>query len=122
MTEFSYVTEHLSDDAAIEALSSLQSAAEASRALGLDVPQAGLAWVANQIERLWELRGPVPGLPGVLKVIGVQQPYAAARAVISESDGTDPWELLDAIFAGDDAHRNSPEVLVEIPHLRAALL
>lgn len=98
-TEFSYVTEHLSDDAAIEALSSLQSAAEACLELGLDVPDAGIAWVGDQIERLWQLRGPVPGLPGVLKVIGVQQPYVAARAVIAESQEADPWELLDATFA-----------------------
>lgn len=59
--EFSYVTEHLSDDAAIEALSSLQSAAEAMSELGIDVPDAGLSWVGAEIERLWQLRGPVPG-------------------------------------------------------------
>jgi len=38
-------------------------------------------------------------------------PAAAARAVDVRTFGK-----------ADDAHRNSPEVLVEIPHLRAALL
>lgn len=97
--EFSYVTEHLSDDAALEALASLQSAAEGMRGLGIEVPDAGREWLQSQIERLWQLRGPVPGLPGVLKVIGVQQPYVAARAVIGEAgDETDPWDLLQTVF------------------------
>ncbi|WP_432185790.1 AAA family ATPase [Streptomyces sp. Tue6028] len=98
--EFSYVTEHLSDDAAIEALASLQSAAEGMRELGLDIPESAMEWLADQTERLWQLRGPVPGLPGVLAHIGVQQPYVAARAVLTEAgEDTDPWELLDTVFA-----------------------
>lgn len=116
--EFSYVTEHLSDDAAIEALTSLQAAAEGMRALGIDVPDAGLAWVQEQIERLWQLRGPVPGLPGVLKVIGVQQPYVAARAVVAEAgEGGDAWALLDAVFA-DPANAPAP-LLQHIGSLQA---
>lgn len=98
--EFSYVTEHLSDDAAIEALSALQSAVEGMRELGIDVPETGRVWLQDQIERLWQLRGPVPGLSGVLKVIGVQQPYVAARAVLTETgDDSDPWNLLESVFA-----------------------
>ncbi|UYM06072.1 hypothetical protein [Solicola gregarius] len=97
--EFSYVTEHLTDDAAIEALAALQSAAEGMRALGVELPDAGVAWVEAEIERLWQLRGPVPGLPGILKLIGVQQPYVASRSVIGEcSDDQDPWDLLDEVF------------------------
>jgi ATP-dependent exoDNAse (exonuclease V) alpha subunit len=100
IVEFSYVTEHLTDDAAIEALTSLQSAAEGMRELGVDLPEAGHNWLQSQIDRLWQLRGPVPGLPGVLKVIGVQQPYVAARAVVTEAgEDADPWELLETIFA-----------------------
>lgn len=98
--EFSYVTEHLSDDAAIEGLSALQSAAEGMRELGIEIPDAGLRWVQDQVERLWQLRGPAPGLPGVLKMIGVQQPYVAARAILTEAgDDTDPWQLLTAVLA-----------------------
>jgi hypothetical protein len=100
VVEFSYVTEHLSDDAAIEALTSLQSAADGMRELGVDLPDTGYEWLQDQIERLWQLRGPVPGLPGFLKAIGVQQPYVAARAVMAEvGDDTDPWDLLQAVFA-----------------------
>ncbi|MFD6393315.1 AAA family ATPase [Nocardia sp. NPDC060259] len=98
--EFSYVTEHLSDDAAIEALGSLQTAAVAMRELGLTVPDAGMDWLRDQTERMWQLRGPVPGLPGVLHVIGVQHPYPASRAVLSAvGDNGDPWEYLEQVFA-----------------------
>jgi hypothetical protein len=97
---FSYVTEHLSDDAAIESLNTLQAAVQGMRELGIDIPDAGRAWLQDQVDRLWQLRGPVPGLPGVLKAIGVQQPYAAARAVLAEAgDDTDPWRLLETVFA-----------------------
>ena len=41
-TEFSYVTEHLTDDAALEALASLKRAADGARALGIDVPDTAL--------------------------------------------------------------------------------
>lgn len=98
---FSFVTEHLSDDAAIEALGSLQDAARSMKALGVAMPDAGLGWVAAEIERLWQLRGPVPGLPGVLKVIGVQQPYVATRVILDAcGPGQDPWDLLGSVFAG----------------------
>ncbi|MFI7298130.1 AAA family ATPase [Streptomyces sp. NPDC050121] len=100
VVEFSYVTEHLSDDAAIEALTSLQSAVDGMSELGLELPDTGRKWLQGQIERLWQMRGPVPGLPGVLKVIGVQQPYVAARAVIAEAgDRTDPWNFLETVLA-----------------------
>jgi len=106
--EFSYVTEHLSDDAAIEGLSVLQSAADGMRELGIDIPDAGRQWLQDQVERLWQLRGPAPGLPGVLKMIGVQQPYVAARAVLTEAgDDTDPWQLLMAVLA-DPAGASAP--------------
>ncbi|MFF6790610.1 AAA family ATPase [Streptomyces filamentosus] len=99
LVEFSYVTEHLSDDAAIEALSSLQSAVDGMAELGLELPDTGRKWLQEQIERLWQMRGPVPGLPGVLKVIGVQQPYAAARAIVAQADDdTDPWNLLETVL------------------------
>ncbi|MEV0691562.1 AAA family ATPase [Streptomyces sp. NPDC050388] len=98
--EFSYVTEHLSDDAAIESLESLKSAAEGMRELGLTVPESAMTWLTAQTERLWQLRGPVPGLPGVLAHIGVQQPYVAARAVLTEAgEDTDPWDLLHTVVA-----------------------
>ena len=116
---FSYVTEHLSDDAAIDALGSLQDAARSMRALGIEVPEAGLRWVEEEIERLWELRGPVPGLPGILKAIGVQNPYAATRAVLAEcADGQDPWDLLQSVFDTPESAPASLRTHLKLTHIR----
>ncbi|GAA3068655.1 hypothetical protein GCM10010464_36070 [Pseudonocardia yunnanensis] len=102
--EFSYVTEHLSDDAAIEALLALQSATEGMAELGITVPEAGRDWLRAHIERLWQLRGPAPGLPGVLSMLGVQQPYVAARAVLTEAgDEANPWDVLDSVLTNPSA-------------------
>jgi hypothetical protein len=97
--EFSYVTEHLSDDAAIEALTALEHAAYGMRALGIEVPDTAVQWLTAQTERLWQIRGPAPGLAAVLAYIGVTRPYVAARAVIDHAGEADPWPLLVAIFA-----------------------
>jgi hypothetical protein len=98
--EFSYVTEHVSDDTAIEALRSLQQAASAMRDLGLDIPHAATAWIDAQLERLWQLRGPTPGLPAVLGYLGVEAPHRAARRLLGAiSPGESPWLTLEAGFA-----------------------
>ncbi|MEP9415447.1 AAA family ATPase [Gordonia sp. VNQ95] len=99
LTEFSYVTEHLSDDAAIEALSSLRAATQGMRELGIELPESGLQWLDEQIERLWQMRGPTPGLPALLSILGVQQPYAGARAVLDEAgDRVDTWQVLHEVL------------------------
>lgn len=103
--EFSYVTEHLTDDAAIDALASLKSAAEGARALGVEVPDAALAWLTEQTERLWELRGPVPGLAAVLAFLRVEQPYVGARVVMDEVAGAAIWDVLRELLEG---HRPIP--------------
>jgi hypothetical protein len=97
--EFSYVTEHLSDDAALQALAALQQAAQALPALGLEVPAAALDWLETQITRLWKLRGPTPGLAAALAYLGVERPHTAARELIAAAGSGDVWELIEAGFA-----------------------
>lgn len=97
--EFSYVTEHLSDDAAIESLLSLSAAARGMMELGIEVPSSAIEWVDEQLGRLWQLRGPTPGLGSVLAHFGIPSAHRAARLLLSHiSDGADPWELLEAGF------------------------
>lgn len=101
-TEFSYVTEHLSDDAALQALASLHQAATSLPALGLSVPETALAWLEEQTSRLWKLRGPTPGLAAVLSYLGCEQSHTTARRVITAAAAAgeaNPWPLLEAGFA-----------------------
>lgn len=93
--EFSYVTEHLSDDAAIEALASLAAALSGMAELGVDVPDSSRAWVEEQTDRLWHLRGPAPGLASVFEHLGVEQSHLAARAIVAAAPD-DPWSVVDA--------------------------
>lgn len=106
--EFSYVTEHLTDDAAIEALASLKRAAEGARGLGLDVPDSALTWLTNQTERLWQLRGPVPGLASILAFLRVEQPYVAHRVLMNAVDESAPWGALRSML---DNEKPIPEPL-----------
>lgn len=100
-TEFSYVTEHVSDDAAIEALGSLQRAAEGCRSLGLTVPDSATDWVESQIERLWNLRGPTPGLGSVLVHLGVKGGHSLARKLLADQPAdADPWAELAGRLCG----------------------
>ncbi|MGI8700375.1 MAG: AAA family ATPase [Nocardioidaceae bacterium] len=97
--EFSYVTEHLSDDAALQALTSLHAAAEALPALGLEVPASATEWLETQTARLWQLRGPTPGLAAVLTYLRIERPHTAARELIAAAGDGDVWQLIDAGFA-----------------------
>ena len=96
--EFSYVTEHLSDDAAIEALASLSTALSGMAELGVDVPGSCRDWVKEESDRLWQLRGPAPGLASVFDLVGVEQNHLAARGVVTAAPD-DPWSVLDAGMA-----------------------
>jgi hypothetical protein len=95
--EFSYVTDHVSSDTAIDALSSLRTAADGFNDLGIEVPASATAWVDAQVDRLWDERGSTPGLASVLAYLTVEQAYVVARAATDAA--SDPWEILEAGFA-----------------------
>ena len=101
--EFSYVTEHVSDDTAIAALNSLRAASDAMMALGVAVPASAIAWTDQQIERIWQLRGPAPGLAAVLGHIGVESAHQVVRRLVAEADWSqDPWGLVERALDRSD--------------------
>jgi hypothetical protein len=101
--EFSYVTERVSDDTAIAALNALRAAADGMSALGVAVPASALAWTDQQIERLWQLRGPAPGLAAVLGYIGVESAHQIVGRLVAEPDWTrDPWGLVERALDRSD--------------------
>lgn len=115
--EFSYVTDHVSDDTAIAALKSLQAAAEGMAALGLTMPVSATSWVDQQIERLWQIRGPAPGLAAVLAFVGAEYPYHVMRRLVLEPDWNhDPWGVVERALRPEDpiakelGHRLPPSV------------
>lgn len=102
--EFSYVTEHLSDDTAIAALKELRAAAEGMAGLGVNIPRSALAWVDEQIDRLWQLRGPAPGLAAVLRYLGAESAHQVIRRLVEDADWQqDPWFVVERAFDSTQA-------------------
>ncbi|MEU4772683.1 ATP-dependent RecD-like DNA helicase [Micromonospora sp. NPDC023644] len=94
---FSYVTEHVSHDLAIDGLLALMAAGRAARRiLGDDAGTLGFDWLQGQLNRLWKLRGPRPGLASVLAALGVPQYVTFAHMVAAATGpGNDPWQTLE---------------------------
>jgi hypothetical protein len=102
---FSYVTEHVSHDLAIDALLALYAAGrEARRILGDAAGPLGFDWLEAQLTRVWKLRGPCPGLPSALAAFGVPQAVTFAHMVAAAAGpNQDPWPTLEQ--AMDDPDR-----------------
>lgn len=117
--EFSYVTEHVSDDTVIAALNCLRAAADGMTALGVAVPASAISWVDHQIERLWQLRGPAPGLAAALGYIGAESAHRVVRRLGTEPEWVnDPWSLVErALDRGDPLGQElAPRLPASIGH------
>ncbi|WP_422733383.1 ATP-dependent DNA helicase [Micromonospora sp. WMMD558] len=101
---FSYVTEHVSHDLAIDALLALQAAGRnVERILGDAAGPLGFDWLEGQLNRLWKLRGPRPGLASVLAAFGVRQSVTFAHMVAAAAGpDADPWPTLEEAMADPD--------------------
>lgn len=98
--QFSYASEHVTHGAAITSLIACKAALErASKVLTGPWPQQ-IAWIDEQINRLWKLSGPCPGLGSALSALedGFNGTLfaLALSATLSETD--DAWEVTDKVF------------------------
>lgn len=98
-TEFSYGTEHVGDDAAIEALLSMRNALlKSAQLFDADIRKQE-AWIDNELGRLWQKRGPFPGMGAVLYACGVPLGNFVARAVDEQARGErSPWSVWFALL------------------------
>ncbi len=99
--EFSFATEHVSDDSAIAALGVVREGLGKFADVLPDFQTRKLdAWIDTEMGRLWRKRGPFPGLGGVLCSFGVHLGHFAAHAVQTKAgEMGDPWPLVDHMFA-----------------------
>ena len=98
--QFSYASEHVSHGVAITALLSCKSALErASKVLTGPWPQQ-IDWIDQQINGLWKLNGPCPGLGSALSALedGFNGTLFALAVSSKLSETDDPWEVTDKIF------------------------
>ena len=106
-TEFSYATEHVGDDAAIEALLSMRAALlRASELFKADIRKQE-TWIDLELGRLWQKRGPFPGMGAVLHASGVPMGNFIAQALSDRAGVSDsPWSVwFSALEAPSDYFR-----------------
>ena len=98
--EFSFATEHVTDDTAIAALAALQAGLRKAASVLLDFdPRPAEKWIDLESGRLWRKRGPFPGLGAVLTAFGVHLGHFAAHTIQSKAgEIADPWPLVDKMF------------------------
>jgi GTPase SAR1 family protein len=107
--EFSFGSEWVSNDSAIESLLILH---EKLRKFQLILPNKNydtlLQWIDNEISKIWKMRGPFPGLGSVLAGLKIPEGNLIAwelDKVIRDSEGKEveenPWSYIEKIFEGD---------------------
>jgi energy-coupling factor transporter ATP-binding protein EcfA2 len=105
---YSYATEHVSDDDAIESLLSCASALQRLANVVEGDFRSPLAWIDNELNRLWRLRGAFPGFGSALRALGIEQGTLIAHAISqmtpSELSGVpdNPWKTFERVIEKAD--------------------
>lgn len=90
--EFSYATEHVSNDAAISALLSIRDALQRASEMFGYRSEPYQQWVDKELGRLWSKRGPFPGLGAVLSATGVTMGNFVAQSLVDKvGEKENPW-------------------------------
>ena len=103
--EFSYGSEWVSNDNAIESLLILQGKLKKFEELLTNKNyEQQFIWIDNELSRLWKMRGPFPGLGAVLSGLKFEQGNLLAwelDAIIRNSENEvekNPWDYIDLLF------------------------
>jgi hypothetical protein len=94
--EFSYVSELVSHDGAIAALTELARVVDLLPSI-VDGPWDGVrSWIAERLGEAWHARGPYPGMGPMLVAADLERGSLLARRVLDDlPDGADPWRELE---------------------------
>jgi len=97
--EFSYGSELVTHDGAIGALLALEaSLTRVENDLGI-LTGSERTWINTELTRLWQVRGPSPGLGATLSAFGISRGIFVAHALQEKAgENKDPWPLVDASF------------------------
>lgn len=96
--EFSYGTEHVSNDSAIRVLLECIKSLEKAEALGIgENHQASIQWIHNEIAQLEKLRGAYPGMGAALCAFGIEKGHFVAAEIINQlkDDKENPWLIFE---------------------------
>lgn len=102
LSEFSYGSEHVSDDTAIGIIERLIPSVERVRDDGLIDGQwdHALEWLHGALAEVWTARGSAPGLGNVLRWLGMARGVAFHRTVAShEREGQAAWRYVESLLS-----------------------
>ena len=98
--EFSYASEHVSHDAAIEALLACEAVLVRSKSLLGSQWDRQIKWVHDRISEMWKMRGPCPGLGAALCAFGIEYGTFVAREIETKvAENEDPWPVVARAFS-----------------------
>jgi len=100
--QFSYASELVEHDTAIDALLNIaESLKKIGSVLGKTFADE-LSWIDNEVSKVWDMRGAFPGMGPVLSALGIEEGNTIAWEIekyIREKDGdllkTDPWNIFE---------------------------
>lgn len=99
--EFSYATEHMTNDTAIKTLLLCVKSLEKANLLGIGnrdwEPQ--IKWLQQRINELEKIRGHYPGLGSVLTAFGLSKGHFIAQQLSELMINDNAWELVNKMFA-----------------------
>ena len=102
--EFSYGSELVTHDAAIEAILNCIGALTRSKGVLPGDHDRSIRWLHARLGELWKMRGPCPGLGSALCAFGVEYGNLVAREIEGKlTDNQDPWPLVDRAFQAPDS-------------------
>lgn len=98
--EFSYATEHVSNDGAIDSLLSLKSALENIKKQFPGNWDYCIKWIHDRLSEIWKLRGAFPGLGTALTAFGIRLGIFVAFEILEKiKENEDPWPLIEEMFS-----------------------
>lgn len=109
--EFSFGSEWVSNDSAIESLLIMHEKLKKFETILPDKNyEYQLRWIDNELSRLWKMRGPFPGLGAVLSGLKITAGNLIAwelDKIIRDEEGGDvvrnPWDYVEKFFNGDSS-------------------
>lgn len=97
--EFSFGSEHVSNDSAIGSLIACRQALEKCESAIPGSRGSELSWINDRLAELWRMRGPAPGLGSALSAFGVERGTIVANQLADQiEEGGDPWPAVDRLF------------------------
>jgi ATP-dependent exoDNAse (exonuclease V) alpha subunit len=97
--QFSYGSEHVDHDGAIDSLLSLASALQRIKEYIRGPWEKCLRWIDARLTEAWQMRGPYPGLGAALSAFGLELGCLIAKEIEDRIDPREnPWDIVDLMF------------------------